>query len=288
MHPGFALDWNLVRSFAAVAKAGSLAQAADSLGVSHPTITRHIHALETAVNTPLFDRTHAGLTLNPAGQQLVPIAEAMHGHALEFAALTDRVNQSERATVRVTVSEFLSPILPDLLESLRDRKDLTVELIPSDEALNLLERDADIALRHGPPQQQDLVRRKLGLLPLGLWASRSYVTNTPPSEQRYVMDASGRTLKRARELGFDITDEQVSMRCSSRAAEVAAMLAGWGIGVLPELTASRYPDLVRVSPEADIPPVPVWIVARQELKHTAAGKRVFDELASRLSCQLSD
>lgn len=293
MHPGYELDWNLVRSFAAVAKAGSLTQAADHLGVSHPTVTRHIHALETTLNVALFDRTQRGLTLNHAGERLVPIAEAMHGQALQFAALTDEVTHPTRCTVRVTASEFLGAVLPDILESLQQDADLTVELIPSDRDLNLLERDADIALRHGPPQQQDLICRKLGWLPLHLWASTGYVDDHGMpngvdviNEHRYVVDAEGRMVKRAGDLGFVIDDAQIGMRCSTRDAEISAMRAGWGIGVLPELLARRYPELVRVFHDVHIPPVPVWLVARPELKHTGASRKVFDALANNLTGHL--
>ena len=292
MHPAHALDWNLVHYFDAVVEAGSLAAAAEQLGVSHPTVTRRINALEEALNVPLFDRTSTGLTINPAGRRLVPVARAMREQALKFIALTEQVTQPVRSTVRVTASEYLSPLLPDLLDGLRRDTDLTVELIPSDKDLNLLNRDADIALRHGPPHQLDLVRRQLGLLPLGLWASTGYVEQfgaphaSDSTRHRYVVDAEGRIVKRARQLGFPITDEQISMRCSSRQSELSAMAAGWGIGVMPELTAGGHPHLTRVLTDVDIPPLPVWIIARAELRGTPAGRRVFDALSENLAPHL--
>ena len=294
MHPGYELDWNLVRCFAAVAKAGSLAQAASLLGVSHATVTRHVGAFEQALGAPLFDRTSNGLTLNPNGEALAPAATAMHDQALRFAAVAERLINPTNSIIRVTASELLSPTLPQLLKPLAQRSDVTVELIPTDDALNLLERDADIAIRHGLPSQQDLVCRRIGELPLCLWASDSYVAEhgmpsvDDPTEHRFIVDADGRMVKSARELGYDIQEAQIAIRCSSRTAEIAAMQAGWGIGVLPAITAGLYSGLTQVLHDFPMPRLPVWLIARPELRQRPIGRELFDALADALAPSLSE
>ena len=106
-HPAFDLDWNLVRTFVAVAKAGSLAAGARRLGISHPTAARHIQQLEDSIGVALFSRTGQGLVLNEAGQGLSNAAAVMHSSALAFQAASDSVRARPVERVRVSVAQIL-------------------------------------------------------------------------------------------------------------------------------------------------------------------------------------
>ena len=77
VHPAYNLDWNLVRTFLAVANGGSLAAGAATLGMTHPTAARHVQQLEGHLGMALFSRTAKGLKLNEAGLKLERAAREM-------------------------------------------------------------------------------------------------------------------------------------------------------------------------------------------------------------------
>ena len=156
-HPAYDLDWNLIRSFEAVASAGSLAGGARLLGIAHPTIARHIQNLEEHLGVALFSRTKQGLVLNSAGERLLRTAELMQEHALAFQNAADTLDARPVASVRITVSEMMAEILPHLaLPSVLEADGAmpALEMIVTNDQLNLLDRDADIALRHARPDQR--------------------------------------------------------------------------------------------------------------------------------------
>ena len=134
-HPGFSFDWNLIRTFVAVAEMGSLAKGARSLGITHPTAARHVQLLEEQVGFSLFTRTSHGLALNEAGARMVENAREMHVRALEFQAESDRVRTRPIERIRVTVSEVLAELLSDvILTELDPAEERTVALADIDSA----------------------------------------------------------------------------------------------------------------------------------------------------------
>ena len=175
------VDWNLIRTFASVVDAGSLAAAARRLGLAHPTVARHVQQLETAIGMPLFDRRSSGLQLNSAGRELAACAANMTRHAHAFTHTSEAIKKSDGGVVRITASEFLGEVFPTLLQPLLQgddgRRSINVDLMIDDRQLNLLEDAADIAIRHAAPQQQDLVCRRLAPLPYHLYASADYLSD---------------------------------------------------------------------------------------------------------------
>ena len=156
-------DWNLMRMFVTVAETGSLAAAAKSLHVSHATAARHVQQLEEAVGVRLFDRRARGLRLNTAGKSLADAARRMLDAANEFADRSALISGNTTGPVRVSTSDYLADVLPGLLGPLlgSDLDDsYQLELVVTNQVVNLLDGEADIALRHGEPRQQGLHRSR--------------------------------------------------------------------------------------------------------------------------------
>ncbi len=297
-HPAYSVDWALIRSFDAVARAGSLAGGARLLGVAHPTIARHVQHLEEELGVSLFARTKQGLVLNEAGERLLDAADAMQSGALAFQNAADSVSARSVPRVRLTVSEMLAELLPHVaLPAVAQLGDTSpaVEMLVTNESLNLLGREADIALRHARPTQQELICRRLGYLPVGLFASQGYLDERGKlcplsvAQHRFV-DGSSRAnlVEGARSAGLMIEPEWVSFRSDALSCQRAAVAAGWGIGAFPTALAGSVDGLVNATQSGEGVHLEVWLVARPEVRENLQLKTLFDGVGGALGGLLVD
>ena len=278
-------DWNLMRMFVTVAETGSLAAAAKSLDVSHATAARHVQQLEEAVGVSLFDRRARGLRLNAAGASLADAARRMLDAANEFADRSALISGSTTGPVRVSTSDYLADVLPELLDPLlgNDLNDsYQLELVVTNQIVNLLEGEADIALRHGEPRQQDLMCRRLHGLPFGVYASDAYIdrhglpTLKAIHEHWFIEGITEHWIARGAErLGIKLRDQQFVFRSDSFVGQLHAARAGWGIVGLPRHIAIQHPFLRRVLTHADIAQLDLWLVGRPEVRTTGYLRQAF-------------
>jgi len=284
-------DWTLMRAFLEVAHSGSLSRAAAALGRSQPTLSRQIAQLEAHLGHALFERTTRGVRLTEAGAALRVPAERMREHAQQFAMVAAGRSQTLAGTVRVTASEVFSAyVLPALLADLRRmHPEIQIELVASNTIENLLEREADIALRMLRPTQSALVARRLSDQPLGLYAHRDYVQRrgrpTPANMLQHEWvgyDRSDQQLRGFRAAGYPVSKALFGFRCDNQIVAWQAVLAGLGIGVVTQRVALQSPQVVRVLSKVPIAPLPLWITAHRELRGTPRLKLVFDALADAL------
>lgn len=169
--------WDLYRSFLAVLREGSLSGAARALGLTQPTLGRHVEALEQTLGLALFTRSGHGLMPTEAALELRPHAEALAASAAALLRAASGRGAGTRGTVRITASEVVgAEVLPPILARLRrEHPELVVELVLSNRTEDLLRRDADIAVRMVRPAQEALVARRLGVVELGLHAHQRYL-----------------------------------------------------------------------------------------------------------------
>ncbi|MEZ5558660.1 MAG: LysR family transcriptional regulator [Pseudomonadales bacterium] len=291
--PAYHLDWNLVRTFIAVVESGSLAAAGRRLTLAHPTVARHVQTLEEQLGLQLFDRTGSGLKLNSHGEQLAEVANRMRQDALAFEAASDTLKNAETGTVRVTIAELMAECVPALLAGLPACAGPTpchVELMLTGEQLNLLQSEADFAVRHVRPQQADLVCRRVGALRLGAWASSTYLERwgTPAidtlSRHWFIDGVSNRRFCRAAQrLGIEIPAERVVFRSDSMLTQRNAALAGRGIVGLPLYMGDPEPQLARVLTGGGPDPVAeVWLVARPGALQMRLLRDLFEQLGEAL------
>ncbi len=285
-------DWALLRVFLAVAQHGSLSRAAQQVGSSQPTLSRQVMLLESLVGAALFERTRRGLRLTEAGEALRLPAQRMQEQAREWSLLAAGRAMSLHGTVRLTASEIVSAyLLPAVLRVLRQKHpEIQIELLASNAVENLLEREADIALRMRRPTQSGLIARKLADLPLGLYAHRDYVvargqpsTATMERHDWVGNDRSDQMLRGFRAAGFEVTREFFAFRCDNQLVAWQAVLAGLGIGIGLVQVAVQSPELVPVMRDVKLPNLPLWITSHRELRGTPRLKLVFDALAAALA-----
>ncbi|ACL60823.1 LysR family transcriptional regulator [Methylobacterium nodulans] len=285
-------SWDHCRAALAVLEEGSLSAAARALGLTQPTIGRQIAALEETLGVVLFTRSQAGLTPTEAGLALRPYAEALRATASALERAVTAAGEGVAGTVRITASEVVGgEVLPPILARLHEAHPaLTLELVLSDRVQDLLRRDADIAVRMTAPLQAALLARKVGSVRLGLHAHRRYLDRrgTPaaaadlPRHSLIGFDAETAFLRSMRIEGVDFDRALFAWRSDSALAQLAAIRAGFGIGVCQAALAARNPDLVPVLPEIRWD-LPTWIVMHEDLRHLRRYRVAFDALAEGLT-----
>ena len=286
-------DWDLHRTFLAVVQEGSLSSAARRLGLTQPTVARHVDALEKAVGADLFLRSQRGLVPTEMALALAPYAETLAATAAALMRAASGHAGEVCGSVRVSASEVVGvEHLPPVLAALRRRHPgLVIELVLSNAVDDLLQREADIAVRMVEPAQEALVAQRLPPVMLGLHAHRSYLERhgTPGS----MGDLAGHDL-----IGFDqetpairaiagrfptLNRSAFALRADSDLAQLAAIRAGFGIGICQVPVARRDPDLVRVLADAVSVNLGLWVVMHEDLKTSARCRAVFDALVSGLA-----
>lgn len=286
-------DWNLYRSFLAVLEHGSLSRAARRLGLSQPTLGRHLDALEAGLGVDLFTRSPTGLIATDHALGLAPQARAMAAaaEAMRRAARGDGVQPA--GTVRLTASEAIGcEVLPAMLAAFRARHPaVALELALSDRMSDLLAREADIAIRMQRPTQGNLVARRLGAVRIGLYAHRDYVARhglpaTPAELEAHAGIGYDRETWLYRSLGAGLPlpePEAFDFRTDYYAAQSAALRAGLGIGGMQRPIARRHPELVPVLPDTFRWSLELWLATHEDLRGVPAVRVLFDHLAEALA-----
>jgi DNA-binding transcriptional LysR family regulator len=270
------IDWDLLRSFLAVARAGKLTVAARRLKINHATLSRRIQALETALDTKLFDRLLSGYVLTVQGERLLARAEDMESSV--FGIQTDVASEGGdvSGTVRVGSPDgfgtaFLAPRIGALAEA---HPDLDIELVAMPRSFSLSKREADIAIGLSPPQQGRLHARKLTDYELGVYgaASKSELWSAIHSADdfaRHPFISYIDDLIFAPELDYLPTIARSivpHIRSSSLIAQMEAAAAGAGLCVLPCFLAGRDARLVRILPEEVRLVRTFWMIIHSDMR----------------------
>ncbi|AKU20985.1 LysR family transcriptional regulator [Massilia sp. MB5] len=281
------IAWDLYRTFLHVLNAKSLSGAARSLGLTQPTVGRHISELEQGLGLALFTRSQAGLQPTDAALQLRAQLEEMQ-HVAASIERSAHGHNEVRGAVRIAASEVVGvEILPAIVAPLRAAyPELAIELVLSDAVQDLVGREVDIAVRMTRPQQDVLLAQRIGDLTLGLFAHTDYLARR--GEPKKMADLAGHSL-----IGFDVetaflraarsslgawSRDHFAYRCDSNLAQMALVRAGAGIGVYQVGLASRDGNLVRVLPKLMNMPMTTWVAMHADLRDSARCRTVFDAL----------
>lgn len=285
-------SWDHWRSFLAVLEAGSLSGASRALVLTQPTVGRHIDALEAGLGAALFTRSRHGLAPTPLALSLAPQARAMAVAAQGLVRTASGERDQASGTVRITASEIVGTwVLPPLLARLRDRHPgIAIELALSNRNEDLLQREADVAVRMERPAQEAIVARRAGTVRVGLYAHRRYIAahGMPQTVEEALAHALiGIDRDEGRIAGLSLGGRRLSrghfsIRCDSDVAQLMAVKAGLGIGACHLALAADDPALVRVLPQAVAFDYAVWVAMHEDLRDTRRVRLVFDHLAAGL------
>jgi DNA-binding transcriptional LysR family regulator len=289
------LDWNQLRAFLETAETGSLSAAARKLGLSQPTLSRQVAAIEQSMGVTLFERVGKAIALTPTGIDLLEHARVM-GTAAEVLSLaaTGR-SQAVDGVVSVSATDIVAArILPPLLQRLRERAPgIAVEVIATNAQSDLQRREADIAIRHVKPDQPDLIARLIREATAHFYASENWInTHGHPRTAEDAAhlpfigaDRTGQYLGYLRHLGLPLTEANFSCYADNSAASWSLVREGLGIGVMMEEIALATPGTVRVLDDLPAVRFPIWLVSHRELRTSRRIRVVFEELAQGLMAE---
>ena len=287
------LDWNQLKAFLETAETGSLSAAARKLGLTQPTLSRQVAAIEQSMGVTLFERVGKSMALTPTGLDLLEHARAMGAAADALSLAATGSSQAVRGVVSVSATDVVSSVLlPPLVKKLHDQEPgIAIDVIPSNALSDLLRREADIAIRHVKPEQPDLIARLIREATAYFYASESWVNahGHPRSAEDAARlsfvgsDRSGQYLGYLRTHGLPLSEANFSCYADHSVAHWALVRQGMGIGVMMEEIALATPGMVRVLD--DLPPVrfPIWLVTHRELRTSKRIRMVFDALAQGLA-----
>lgn len=285
-------DWNLIKSFVAVAETGSLSAAARRLEASQPTLGRHIAELEQALGVTLFRRGRRGYELTEAGSTLYERGRAVSEQANAFSLLALGSVEAIEGTVRIAASEVVAAcVLPQMMARLGEEEPgIEVEIVASNQVENLLRRDADIAIRMVRPAQNELVARKVTDIPLCLCAAKSYLDRRGrPAKPGDLADHSLIGFDRSDEIirgftayGIPVGRSHFRFRTDNQIVLWEAVRAGNGVGIGQEPLANRNPDLEKLLPDVPLPVLPVWLAMHRDVRTSMRIRRVADFLHEEL------
>lgn len=274
------MDWDKLRIFHAVADAGSLTHAGDTLHLSQSAVSRQIRSLEESLTTTLFHRHARGLILTEQGELLFDATKAM---MKRLDAAEARIKDSEEEVygeLKVTTTTgfgtlWLAPKLPHLYEKYPDLK---VDLMLEERVLDLPMREADVAIRMKEPSQADLIRKRLMSVRMRLYATPQYLASSPPidviediARHRLICQSprtpqvnAGATLVKHL-LSHDVPS---LFTVNNYFGVLQGVLHNLGIGVLPDYLTHDFKHLVRVLPDLDSTEVPVFLAYPEELRQS--------------------
>jgi len=291
------IGWEYYRSFLGALQEGSLSAAARALGITQPTVGRHISALEDSFGLALFTRSQTGLLPTDAALALRPYAEAMRSTAEALRRAADSQGEGVKGTVRVSASEVVPvEVLPPIVAHLREVHPLlTLELVSTNRMQDLLLREADIAVRMAPPRQELLIARRVGVVTVGLFAHKSYLSRhgtpkTVPELAQHALigfDEETPFVRAARKSMPEWRRTAFSIRTDSDVGQLALIRAGCGIGGCQVALARRNADLVRVLALKFELKLDTWVVMDEDLRNSPRCKVTFEALVKGLAAHVS-
>jgi DNA-binding transcriptional LysR family regulator len=282
-------DFKLVRL---IAEAKGLAGAAERLGVNHSTVFRRLGQLEDAIGTKLFERHRTGYALTAAGEEMAALAERMDDDVAGFARKLAGQVLSPAGELRVTTNDTL---LTHLLTPLFARfcqqcPDVRLDVVLSNQALNLSKRDADVAIRATDTPPETLVGRRAATL---AWALYGRAADFPqpgtldlPTLSTHAWVALGDNLgavKAARFVRERVAPERIVYKVNTVLGLTEAVEAGIGIGPLPCFIADARPALVRLAPPNPDFSTGLWLLTHPDLRHSARVRVFLDFLAAEIA-----
>lgn len=278
------IEWGDLRYLLAVGRTGSTLAAARLTGASQSTVARRLTVLETALGLKLFERLADGSRLTSQGEALMQKALAVEAAMLEFDEAAQTARRRLSGLIRFTMApEGADPVVAAPMTAfMRQHPDVRIEMLATEDFLDVAAGEADIALRTGPPPDDpNLVVRKIQEVAWACFASPAYIADHGAPRQpadladHLIIGPEGRMGLLPPMRWLTERGGRYACHASSLSAMMGLAKAGAGVAVLPETYASNQPDLVRCL-SAEVAPTDVWLVTRDDVRRTPHVRALID------------
>ncbi|BAF87147.1 MULTISPECIES: LysR family transcriptional regulator [Azorhizobium] len=278
------MDWDKLKVFHVAAEAGSFTHAGETLGLSQSAVSRQVSALEQELKVPLFHRHARGLILTEQGELLYRTAhEVFLKLESARAQLTDS-REKPNGELRVTTTVGLGThwLTARVGEFVELYPDIRIQLILTDEELDLAMREADVAIRMRQPVQPDLVQRKLFTVHFHAYASVDYLKRhgqprtLEELDKHRILLLGGpipsyfQGLNWLEHAGRDGSTPRVpAFEVNSVLGLKRAVERGVGIGTLPDYLSDDSSSLVQLFTDRETPQLEAYFTYAQEMRSVA-------------------
>jgi DNA-binding transcriptional LysR family regulator len=292
------LDWDDLKIAHAIARHGSLSAAARALGTTQPTVSRRLSGLERRIGVKLFERDGGGLSPTVLCAVLLESLDQMEERAQAVERRIAARDTGLQGSITLTsLAWFGDDVLAPLLASFSARHKLvTIDLINDPRRFNLSRREADIAVRIGSFDQEDLVERKVADVSYGLYASRGYLKRHGRPD--FAKKCAGHAVASLSEspvkvvhiewLNTIATRADVILRTNGIQSHMATVEAGEAMAVLPRVLADRKPGLIRLKPPLPEPSQPVKLGVHMDMRDTPRIRALIDFLVLELKARAAE
>ena len=287
------LPWDLIQSFAVVARLGSLSKASSELGISQPTLSRQMVALEHHLGMTLLDRSTQGVKVTSSGAKLLDSCESMQSAADQLSRIASGTAATIEGEVRISANEVIGLYyLPELLTEFGELyPEVTVELEISNQAISLNKRDADVALRMFRPTQPELIARRLPNIGLTFVASKDYLAKhgsinelSDVAEHRIIgFDRDAQVADALEQLQLPFSANDFSLRTDFLPLQIELARQNAGLTITHNFLLNRFTDLYAVLPNLTLPSLEFWLVCHADVQHNRRIRVMMDFLFERLS-----
>ncbi|MBS9476819.1 LysR family transcriptional regulator [Ancylobacter radicis] len=282
------LAWDDFRLIKAVADAKGLPAAAAAIGVNHSTVFRRLKQVEEQLGALLFERHRTGYALTPAGEELVALANRLDEEITSVGRKLAGREPAPSGELRVTTPDsLLIHLLMPMLATFRERyPEVRLDIVLSNQPLNLSKRDADVAVRATDHPPENLVGRRVARI---AWALYGRAIDFPDPAAATPEELEARnwvslgdtlgTLKAVKFVQENVTPDRVAYKINSVLGLAEAVEAGIGIGHLPCVIGDARPSLVRLAPPNEDYAADLWLLTHPDLRHSPRVRAFLDFLA---------
>ncbi|MBB3974563.1 LysR family transcriptional regulator [Hansschlegelia beijingensis] len=278
------MDWDKLRIFHAAADAGSFTKAGETLGLSQSAVSRQVSALEHELKTPLFHRHARGLILTEQGELLFRTTQEVFAKLESARSMLTDSRERPNGVLKVTTTVGLGSgwLTPRLVEFMDAYPDIQVQLILSDDELDLAMREADVAIRLRAPTQPDLIQRRLFTVHYHVYASADYLkkhgrpATLDDLQKHRLIEFGGPVPPFLQSINWLKTAARTpgnpraaSLVANSLTAIKHAAETGVGLAVLPDYVVEESSQLQRVLDGDEMPTLEAYFVYPEELKNVA-------------------
>jgi DNA-binding transcriptional LysR family regulator len=292
----FQMDWDNIRIFLSVARAGQFSAAASQLRIDNGTVGRRINALEKSLGVRLFDRQTTGSVLTAAGDRLYKTAEEVEAQLLRAQGDLSQSDVELSGAVRIAAPDgFTTLFLCSRLGHLKAKyPSLTVQLVPMSRTFSLSKREADVAITIERPDEGRLAVRKLIDYSLHLYAAKAYLAEHGSPQrledlQRHCVVTYVQDLIFADQLNFmpELYGPTYSrLECSTAVGQLEAVRGGAGIGILHDYAAQRDEQLQIVLPGTEFERS-YWIVTHLDMRELSRVRAISEFILAEVKAQKS-
>ena len=292
------MDWDKLKIFHAVTQAGSFTKASDILNLSQSAISRQIQSLEYELKTSLFERHARGLVLTDSGHKLYSTANEVISKIKEVETdFTEQKHKPSGKLVVTTVVGFGGIWLTPRIKEFRDKNpDIEVELIVTNEELDLSTREADVAIWMRAPKQKNYIQKKIIDINYHIYGSSKYCEEhglprslndldehnlitygkgspSPLSEKEWILKVGSKEKYKRKSI----------MKVNNIYSLLLAVESGVGLAALPDYMVANKPGLVKILGDHSGPKYEAHFVYPQSLKNVARVKAFRDFILNKVS-----